>query len=528
MIILGKNIIENLTVGMYEDCRVIYREYIQNSADQIDKAVQTALMKQEDACIDIDIDKKTRNIKIYDNATGIQKKYFKKRLSDIANSEKDRDTDKGFRGIGRLGGIAYCDKLKFSSSYYGENLKSVMIWDAKKCKEILSDKNCRCTAEELLDNIISYEEEVCDEESHFFEVELINVNNENKELMDIKEVEKYLSSIAPVPYHNFIYKEKIYEFINNENMSICEYKISINGKQIFKNYRNKLYEDTKNAGKKSYDEIYDLEFKKIMNSDNELIAWMWFGVSGFIKSIPVCNQMRGIRLRKENIQIGNERTLTHFFREPRGNYYFIGEIHVVSKDLIPNARRDYFNENETEKELEAGLKSIFDELHTLYHHANRIKNAFKKKSEYDKVENEYNKKIKEGGFIDSEEKKLSEKELEEKLKDAEEAKRILKGVVDKASDKGVINKVFSILEKGYSHSENQEKVIEIKSEKIEKTERNEKIEKTKNNKKFMTQRLSNLNRKEQKLVSKIYSVIKAVLPRDTANTLIEKIQEELS
>ena len=28
---IGKDVIESLTLGMYEDCRFIYREYIQNS-----------------------------------------------------------------------------------------------------------------------------------------------------------------------------------------------------------------------------------------------------------------------------------------------------------------------------------------------------------------------------------------------------------------------------------------------------------------------------------------------------------------
>ena len=34
---IGKDVIESLTLGMYEDCRFIYREYIQNSADAIER-----------------------------------------------------------------------------------------------------------------------------------------------------------------------------------------------------------------------------------------------------------------------------------------------------------------------------------------------------------------------------------------------------------------------------------------------------------------------------------------------------------
>ena len=33
---IGKHILSILTIGMYQDPRMIYREYIQNSADQID------------------------------------------------------------------------------------------------------------------------------------------------------------------------------------------------------------------------------------------------------------------------------------------------------------------------------------------------------------------------------------------------------------------------------------------------------------------------------------------------------------
>ena len=53
---IGKNAIENLTRGMYEDSRIIYREYIQNAADQIDYAIKHALF-DEDLFIDIKIDK---------------------------------------------------------------------------------------------------------------------------------------------------------------------------------------------------------------------------------------------------------------------------------------------------------------------------------------------------------------------------------------------------------------------------------------------------------------------------------------
>ena len=44
MAVIGKNILENLTTGMYYDSKVIYREYIQNACDQIDKAEKQGLL----------------------------------------------------------------------------------------------------------------------------------------------------------------------------------------------------------------------------------------------------------------------------------------------------------------------------------------------------------------------------------------------------------------------------------------------------------------------------------------------------
>lgn len=56
MAIIGKNVIENLTTAMYEDLRIIYREYIQNSADSIDKAIQQGLLDPGEARVEIEID----------------------------------------------------------------------------------------------------------------------------------------------------------------------------------------------------------------------------------------------------------------------------------------------------------------------------------------------------------------------------------------------------------------------------------------------------------------------------------------
>ncbi len=49
--VIGKDAIETLTSAMYEDSRFIYREYVQNSADAIDKAVEGGLFESKKMAI---------------------------------------------------------------------------------------------------------------------------------------------------------------------------------------------------------------------------------------------------------------------------------------------------------------------------------------------------------------------------------------------------------------------------------------------------------------------------------------------
>ena len=138
--VIGKDVIESLTIGMYEDSRFIFREYIQNSADQIDEAVREGLLEKQQGEIHIIIDAEERKITIEDNATGIELLKVQPILQNIAQSTKQRGVDKGFRGIGRLGGLAYCESLVFETSFFNEPVKSFLRWDAALLKDIINNR----------------------------------------------------------------------------------------------------------------------------------------------------------------------------------------------------------------------------------------------------------------------------------------------------------------------------------------------------------------------------------------------------
>jgi len=508
---IGKNVIETLTSGMYEDARFVYREYVQNSADQIDKAVEIGILKnRQEGEIHITIDYENKEITFEDNATGIKSDEVYSVLGNIALSEKDRTKDKGFRGIGRLGGLGYCDELIFETSFINEDVKSIMTWDARSLQSKLNDPHLKIEAAALVESVISINTAKTEKDNHYFKITMKNVNNDD--LLNYKEIEEYLSMVAPVPFSShFIFKHKIYEYIKKLGLNIDEYHLFINTNQLFKAYSSAIYDKHNKNNKKRIDEIFDIDFIKITNNSNELLAWGWYGISQFKKQIPnYYNPDRGIRLRKGNIQIGSERALNKLHKELRGNFYFIGEIYAVHPELIPNSRRDYFNENKTCKIFNEKLKEFFyTKLYKLYYDANTIKNSLKKINNALKLEKEFNQKASNVGFTDkSEHKKMSE-QLEKSKKEAQKGENQLQKFKEKSERDETLKKVY-------------DKYIKDTGKKII-----ENIENAENNKLFYrTNKLSKLSKKEQKFLSKIFSIIQTVLTPDLAEDLIKKIEEE--
>lgn len=512
---VGKNILDNLTTGMYSDSKVIYREYIQNACDQIDLATQIGLLAPNEGSVDIFTDSHKRYISIKDNATGVRSEMFIEDVGDIANSNKQIGKNKGFRGIGRLCGLAYCKTLKFTTSYAGESVKSIMTCDARKMRAMLVE-NKKYTLDEIWDAIVTYSTEDEVPEKHYFEVEMFDINKENTDLLDDIKIREYLSFVAPVPYKNtFILRTHIYSYARSIGYNIDEYCVRVNGCQIFKEYTTKLKEQS-GSSLKNYDEISKLEFKDFRDINGNLIAWMWVGLSRFEKQIPKANAMRGLRVRSANIQLGNDDVLTALFKEPRGNYYFVGEVFAVDKQLVPNSQRDYFNENETRVLFEDLLRVyFFDVLHKLYYEANRVKNDYKRQEEYLAVVSEYQKKEK-SGFVNEEERQKLQFDIEKAKRSAEEARKRL-DKLDNDDTASPISEVRKSIGKKYEADK-----LKKKAEETTVTTKTEDKKKT-----FVTDSLSKLSRNERKLVSKILTIITDVAPKEIAEQIIDKIKEEM-
>jgi molecular chaperone HtpG len=501
---------------MYQDSKVIYREYIQNACDQIDKAVKADILCPGEGKIEIWLDYDKRIISIEDNATGISATAFEQTLGNIADSDKKISEDKGFRGIGRLCGLAYCRSLVFTSSAKGENIISILYCDALKMRQMIeeSGRGKKHTANEVLHVINKFERRKTDDiNSHFFRVDLIDINPENTDLLDFKQIKDYLSFVAPVPYQNsFIYRSEVYTHAKDIGAKIDEYTITLNGEQIFKKYTTILKDSSGNK----YDDVFGIHFKNFYRPDGELFAWMWVGLSKFQRAIPKINQMRGLRLRKENIQIGGEDSLQKLFKEDRGNSYFVGEVFAVDKELIPNSQRDYFNENPARAEFERELRKFFnEELHKIYYDGSAINSAYKKIESYEKKEAEFKEKESAGVFVDHNHRERELEAVLETKKEAESAQVKIERMKYKAD--ALMQKVIQRIE-----IERNKPIITVTVPPVS-TDRSGGDAKSPRR----TDRLSQYSKNERKLISKIFSIIFSATDSETAECIVSKIEEGL-
>ena len=512
--VFGANILENLTVGMYRDSRVIFREYIQNACDAIDKAQNSDLdiFEDEEPEITISIDEQKNLITVEDNGIGISAREFKTLLTNVAQSDKDINIEKGFRGIGRFCGAAYCKQLRFTATAKGEGISSIMTIDAKTMSDNFYNNDLKITAQELLEETLTFETIQEDWDKHGFKVELIDVNKENLSLLDYQIVKDYLSMVAPLPYSNaFPHKEKIYDHAAALGMKIDEYKIVLNDEQLFKPYRASY---RAGSGAKNINEIFDCDFRDFTDDSGKFIGWGWVGLSDFSGIIKPEETVRSIRLRKHNIQIGDENTLLTFFKEERGIHYFIGEIFACDKNLIPNARRDDFIENVSKTKFYKKLKRYFDELHMVYISASKINSSKNKIIQYSDAVASFSNKLHQNQFKNAVQFADAKNQLRSMSRQAETAaKKLEKYRKDFEFDsESALGKVIKNLIPD-----------KIPFEQIKQLQND--IENSKYSFQARAQNLSRLDSDKQNLVQQIYDIIYETVDETTREKIILKIEE---
>jgi hypothetical protein len=341
---VGKDVIELVTSGMYVFPLTIYREYIQNAVDAIDLArLQGLIENAERGRVSIDIDQTHRTLVIRDNGCGLPASEAADILLAIGGSPKRGTAARGFRGVGRLSGLAYCRQLEFRTKAAGDSRVLSVVWDCRVIRSRLADSHFGGDVREVIAEAASvWSTRATDSEDHFFEVRLQDVVRHRQDmLLNDKMISHYLAQVAPVPFANDFSHGVQIEQMLQEFAPRVPIDLTVCNEVIWRPYRDKL----RLPGGPHWLQIDELEFVELADVDGEVGAVGWLGHHDYMRSIHPSVGVRGLRARIGDIQIGEPNLLDDCFREPRFNGWSVGEFHVLDERIVPNGRRDNFELN---------------------------------------------------------------------------------------------------------------------------------------------------------------------------------------
>jgi molecular chaperone HtpG len=343
-IIVGKDVLELLSSAMYVDSMSVYREYVQNAADAIDDARRANLLAVDEAGrVDIDFDPVTRSVSVRDNGGGIPWPDFVQRLTTLGASTKRGLQARGFRGVGRLAGLGYAQELVFRSRAAGEPMVSEMRWDCRKLRALLRSSEETTLPWVIAQVVTCGRVDAAGWPERFFQAELRGIVRVKADrLMDPVAIEDYLGQVAPVPFSpSFPFAQQVADHLDG-SVALGNLHIHVDGKDtpVYRPHRDGFALDDTRVTDFTKIELFDLP-----GVDGGVAALGWVLHHDYEGAIPSAARIKGLRLRAGNVQVGDSTLLEEIFPETRFNSWSVGEIHVIDRRIVPNGRRDHFEQN---------------------------------------------------------------------------------------------------------------------------------------------------------------------------------------
>lgn len=358
---VGSFFLETLTTGMYEDPFHSIREYVQNGLDAIQDAVRQEIIRTEEGEILITIGGTTRapSLTIRDNGTGIAQADAYSTLVSLGASRKTPTRHAGFRGIGRLGGIAYCNTLRFKTKARGEPVATIVEWDCGRVRSYFAPGADPVDVRDVVRASVKTKTVPEPEASHFTEVEMVHLVDLGVEFVDLTKLQPYLRQVCPVEYaDNFDFADQIRDTSRAYGDKLPVVRVDVKQRRerlaIHKPYKRVYPTSRRNA----FSTLHHLEV--VTRKDH---GWYgWIGVSNFPGEI-VDDTAAGVRFRVKNIQVGDSglieelaAELTTGGTERRLQRWAVGEIFITSTEVVPNARRDGFEDSAAWRAIRNDIK----------------------------------------------------------------------------------------------------------------------------------------------------------------------------
>jgi len=433
-----------LSHDLYPRKLEVIREYIQNASDALDEFISIADVIDDHAEPQIKVSVQGRSVLIFDNGIGMDRHQMEN-LRRIAYSEKKEGQEAGYKGIGRLAGIAVADKLTISSTSYGDPKLHHFEFRAKEMRDEVSANKRQGLLEPASDVIRRHTELLSDDidpKEHYTIVEIREVNHACEELLDPTVLKEYIGEIGPVDFSpNFSWGEKISERLRQTVPDYSPKTIYLATRggervRVYKPYGNEMM-------------IAEPQILDIVDpaNPNTVVACYWFATKGqqiLDKVRPAGKiftvdgndprgkkRLAGLVYKLFGFSIGDRtlpsRTLweTSF---PRA-LWFTGEIHIVDKGVLPTTDRSDFQENAARKRLYKAAAVVPAKLNPLAQQISDDRKAFNDAEKFGRKFRLWKEKL-ETQQIERAEFRTIKKELHEELD-------VLRRRTDRSKDKEI-------------------------------------------------------------------------------------------
>ena len=353
-VLSGAGLLGLVTTGMYDAPLSMYREYIQNAADAVARGGWSDAPR-----VEIAIDVNGRHIRIRDTGPGLSPDQTLERLLPIGRSDKTLGIDRGFRGVGRLAGLAFAKTVSFTTRAGEDQVVTRITWHSDRLPELTSTES---ELEQAILDCVDVETLLgSDYPDHFFEVEVGDVARHSAGLLLNRDaVHDYVGEVCPAPMSTeFPFVERVKGLFDGDQAPLTlEVLLEGDPAPVVRPYGESVRISTIKEA-----EFTEFEVVRIQSVDgNGDAALGWIAHSSYLGAIPKAQRIRGIRARVGNIQIGDEGVFDDLFTEERFNRWCVGELHILDSRIIPNARRDYFEPGPHVRNLENQLRPVLRDI----------------------------------------------------------------------------------------------------------------------------------------------------------------------
>jgi hypothetical protein len=418
-----------LSHDLYPRKLEVVREYIQNASDAIEAFAAIAHLIDDTSEPVIKLSIQGHSLLIFDNGIGMDAEEVSK-LRRIAYSEKRVGEEAGYKGIGRLAGIAVADKLKISSTSYGDPNLHHFEFRAREMREEVSQNKKRGIQEPataVINRHTTLWSTSIDPNDHYTIVEIRGISESWPELLDARALKEYIGDIAPVDFSpEFKWGPKISRWLAQYVPDYSPKKIYLSMPDGDRVRIYKPYKDAMVIAEPDYIEIVD------PTNPNRLLGFCWFASRGqqiLDRVRPVGKifsvdgddawdkkRFAGLVYKLFGFSIGDRslpvRTLWgQSF--PRALWY-TGEIHIIDKDVLPITDRSDFIENDARKKLYKAAERIPSKLNKLAQEISDNRKAFDDAEEFKEKLQDWKERLQKGQLEKSELKSVK-RELYENL-----------------------------------------------------------------------------------------------------------------